>query len=132
MYLILYRSKQEFRYGSYTEGIKFLFSDYYRLPVDHSKAISKCCKKNEQSESETSYSRNDELFIWSLLLYSGKEKEEEKETKLIWDYWSLSTYPIACCLIAMLFIKRLQRRHFVPDELKEKLNNLSRFTIKFK
>lgn len=63
----------------------------------------------------------DELFIWSLLLYSGHEKELE----LIKFYLSRTKHPIACCLTAMLLYNRFQEKHYVPDELKVKLAELN-------
>lgn len=59
----------------------------------------------------------DELFIWSLLLYSGNEADLE----LSRFYWSKAKRPIACCLVAMIAFNNLIEKNFVPNDLKAKM-----------
>lgn len=64
----------------------------------------------------------DEVFMWSLLLYSGKESELE----LIKYYWSITSKPIACALAAVLVYTNFQKQSFVSDELKAKIERVKR------
>lgn len=59
----------------------------------------------------------DELFMWSLLLYSGQESELD----LIKYYWSICTRPLACAMGAILVYSRFQKMNFVTEELRAKL-----------
>lgn len=67
----------------------------------------------------------DELFMWSLLLYGGKDEEFD----LIKYYWSLTSKPIACAFAAILVFTRFQKKSFVSEELKAKLEKLNMYKI---
>lgn len=62
----------------------------------------------------------DELFLWSLLLYTG----EENDLKLSYHFWSKSKFPIACCLVAIIVYNRLINENFVSDSLKDRMKSV--------
>jgi len=64
----------------------------------------------------------DELFMWSILIYSGKEQDMD----LIKYYWSLTTKPVACALTAMIVYDRFMQKSFINRELKEQLKEIKK------
>lgn len=101
-----------------------LFQNFYLLPnkqsktmpvpIDHRRDID--VEENNRN-SKYSFYPNDELFVWSLLLYSGKESD----LNLIRYYWSNCKQPIACCIIAVILFNRLQAKSYIPNDLKEQM-----------
>ena len=91
-----------------------IFADCYQLP-NH--PIHK--RYNDQNkEKQTTDQPYDELFIWSLLLYSGNNDEDLSLPRM---FWSKSKKPITCCLAAMIVFQNLREENFVPDYLKEEM-----------
>lgn len=91
-----------------------VFYDVYMLP---------CLVKRFDTNNKTKYVSDvpyDELFIWSLLLYSGNENDFD----LPKHFWSKSKYPIACCLVGIITFKSLVEENFVPDDLKESMRSI--------
>jgi hypothetical protein len=76
-------------------------------------------KRYDANDKQISVSTKpyDELFIWSLLLYSG----EEKDVKLMKHFWSKTNHPMACCFIGLLVLQKFLSQNFIPDDLKEKI-----------
>lgn len=89
-----------------------IFQDCYQLPLLMRRYDSEGKVKNSTDEPY------DELFIWSLLLYSG----DDKDVKLCYHFLSKAKHPIACCLAGIFLFKTLKRENFVPDDLKERLS----------
>jgi hypothetical protein len=71
-------------------------------------------KKNEGQFSEYPL---DELFMWSILIFSGKDDDMD----LIKYYWSLTSKPIACALAAMLVYDRFLEKQFINREFKQQI-----------
>lgn len=116
LYYLQNRSDEIFNKTKYTYNMIKIFCDCYKLPPP--------LNKNQPVNSQFSHCIPsshpfDELFMWSLVQYSGKEDEFE----LIKAYLSLCKDPIACCLIGVIIYKRLYKAHYIPDKLKEKLLN---------
>ena len=91
--------------------MKNIFQDCYQLPG---------LIKRYDSENRLKHSSNypyDELFLWSLLLYSGVEGD----TKLSNYFWAKSQYPLGCCMVGIIVYNNLMNENFVPDDLKEKI-----------
>jgi hypothetical protein len=99
---------------SYTEEMQDIFHDYYQLP-----GLVRRFGANDKIV-HTSTQPYDELFMWSLLLYSGKEND----AILCRHFWSKTKYPIACALVAIIAYNNLLSENFVPEDLKEKLKNM--------
>lgn len=96
---------------SYTDNMEDIFKDLYKLPS---------LDKRFSAEGNKIHSTNlpyDELFIWSLLLYSG----QETDLRLIKHFWHRSKYPMACSLVAMSVYKCFLDENFIPEDLKESL-----------
>ena len=90
-----------------------IFEDCYQLP-NHpwSKRYN-----SDDREKQTSDKPYDELFIWSLLLYSGNSTDLDLPRM----FWSKTKHPIACCLAAVIIFQNLIAENFVPDYLKEEM-----------
>jgi hypothetical protein len=97
----------------YTQSMKKIFQDSYQLP-----GLIKRLDFENRPKHKTDYPY-DELFLWSLLLYSGFDNE----AKLSNYFWSKSKFPLACCMVGIIIYNCLQNESFVPDDLKEKLKN---------
>lgn len=92
-----------------------IFQDIYQLPIFIKRYIADTNKT--KNISETPY---DELFIWSLLLYSG----EKNDLNLPFHFWSKTKYPIACCMLGIIIYKDLITRNYVPDDLKDNMKKV--------
>lgn len=116
---LLYRLQKKqnscFDGTSYTENMEDIFQDLYQLP-----GLVKRFDASSGNLSHFTSQPYDELFIWSLLLYAGKEND----LKLAKHFWYKSKYPIACCLLAISVLKYFLGENFIPEDLKEKLNAL--------
>jgi hypothetical protein len=123
--LLLKRSEKPFDGQNFTKNIIEIFSDCYRIPKTEDETLNLKIKSffdAEDNPREITSCPFDELFIWSIMLYSGRQKEFD----LIKHYWSFTKYPIACCLMAIVLYNRFQKKHYVPDELKNKLIELNK------
>jgi hypothetical protein len=109
---------ENFERKDYTSIMKKVYDCVYILPLTNQEIINK--KTSSMESNELSDFPLDELFMWSLLLYSGKESEFD----LIKYYWSITSKPLACALAAILVFKRFQKESFVTDELKVKLEKV--------
>lgn len=117
MYRIQKKQDSNFDGTNYTDTMQSIFYDVYMLP---------CLTKRYDQNDKTKYVSNvpyDELFIWSLLLYSGNENDLD----LPKHFWSKSKYPIACCLIGIITFNSLMQENFVPDDLKESMLAIIRY-----
>ena len=96
----------------YSDTMIDIFSDCYQLP--------NLTKRYDYENRLVFISTEpyDELFIWSLLLYSGSEQD----MNLSRFFWSRSKHPLACCLVAMIVYKILCTKNFIPNDLKNKMN----------
>jgi hypothetical protein len=92
-----------------------IFQDIYQLPIYIKRYIGDTNKTKNVSDQPY-----DELFIWSLLLYSG----EKDDLKLSFHFWSKTRYPIGCCMLGIIIYKDLITKNYVPDDLKEKMKNV--------
>jgi hypothetical protein len=92
--------------------MKEIFASYYELPGLERRYSSDGRLKNFTDEPY------DELFVWSLLLYGGEEKNMRRLTD---HYWSKCKYPIACCLVAIILYRNLNEKNFIPEDLKDKM-----------
>ena len=95
----------------YSDTMIDIFNNCYHLP--------NLMKRFDQDGRIVNISTEpyDELFIWSLLLYSGNEPD----MNLCRFFWSRSKHPLACCMVAIIVYKNLRSRNFVPGDLKNKL-----------
>lgn len=94
----------------------------YELPLNESIfAVG----KSDESNANLSDNLLDELFMWSILIFSGKPEDSE----LIKHYWTLTTKPITCALAAMVVYDRFFEFPFVNDELKELLTKQKRYLL---
>ena len=93
-----------------------IFQDIYQLPIFIKRYIGDTNKTKNFSDQPY-----DELFLWSLLLYSG----EKEDLKLPFHYWSKTKYPIACCMAGIILFKNLIKKNYVPDDLKESMKNVT-------
>ncbi len=87
----------------------------YSLPLD-SKEFSS--GKIDANSADASESLSDELFMWSILTFSGRIGD----TELLYHYWSLTSKPISCALAAMVVYERFLEFFFVSDQLKDLIN----------
>ena len=67
----------------------------------------------------------DELFMWSILIYSGKEQDMD----LIKYYWSLTTKPVGCALAAIIVYDRFMQKSFISSDFKEQLKRAKKFVF---
>ncbi len=109
----------------YTSIMKSVYDCVYILPMTDPKSTDN--SRSEESNMLSDYPM-DELFMWSLLLYSGKDEE----FNLIRYYWSLASKPIACALAAIIVFTRFQMMSFVSDELKAKLEKVKKLVFRIK
>ena len=77
-------------------------------------------KKNEIKLSDCPL---DELFMWSIFIYSGKEQDMD----LIKYYWSLTTKPVGCALAAIIVYDRFMQKSFISSDFKEQLKRAKKF-----
>ncbi|CAF0775680.1 unnamed protein product [Brachionus calyciflorus] len=113
LYRIQKKQDSNFDGTNYTDTMQSIFYDVYMLP---------CLIKRYDSNDKlkhTSQEPYDELFIWSLLLYSGNESDLD----LARHFWSKSKYPVACCLVGIIAFKTLLGENFVPDDLKDSMQS---------
>lgn len=114
---LLYRLQQQqnsnFDGSEYTTTMFSVMADCYQLPNHpHFRRYN-----TEDKERQTSEQPYDELFIWSLLLYSGNDED----LKLPRLFWSKAKFPVACCLAAIIIYQNLMTGNLVPDYLKEEM-----------
>jgi hypothetical protein len=118
-----YRNDEAFNKKDYTNNMKNIFLDLYDLPEVKKTGKSNKIKNNDlESQKIKKFEKNytfDDIFIWSLTLYSGKEEDFE----LIKKYLSLSKNPIACCLAGMIIYKRFKECHYISDKLRENISD---------
>ena len=108
------KQNSQFDGTSYTESMQSLFRENYQLPG----LVRRFDSRERVVNSSTQ--PYDELFIWSMLLYSGSEKD----VKLSKYFWSKSRYPIAVILVGIIAYRALLDENFVPDEMKDKMKKL--------
>ena len=77
-------------------------------------------KKDDKSLSDSPL---DELFMWSILTFSGKDEDID----LIKYYWTLTSKPIVSALAAMVVYNRLLNNSFVNREFKESVKKLKKY-----
>ena len=101
----------------YTKTMIEIFRDSYQLP--------NFIRRFDADDKLIILSKNpyDDLFVWSLLLYGGSEKD----FKLIRHFWSKTKFPIAGCMIAMIIYEDLCSRNFIPEDLKEKMTQIIKY-----
>ena len=107
----------DFNFSEYSKTMLSLFEECYILP-NH--PTHKRLDANENEKKKTDYPY-DELFIWSLTLYSG----HQEDLNLIKLYWSKSKFPIACALVAKIIFKNFCKQSFIPDHLKELIQEIN-------
>jgi hypothetical protein len=91
----------------------------YSLPLEDEDQVSGIAKLDFKKD-ESKYLSDcpmDELFMWSILIFSGKEEDAD----LIKHYWTLTSKPINCALAAMCVYNRFLKKSFVNREFKEKI-----------
>ncbi len=106
----------------YTSIMKSVYDCVYILPLTDPQMTE--ISRSEESTMLSDYPM-DELFMWSLLVYSGKDEE----FNLIKYYWSLTSKPIACAFAAIIVFERFRQKSFVCDELKAKLEKIKRYVF---
>lgn len=89
-----------------------IFKDLYKLP-----SLVRRFDMVTGNKLESTRLPYDELFVWSLLLYSGRETD----LRLIKHFWHRTKYPMACALVAMSVYKYFLNKSFIPEDLKESL-----------
>ena len=117
LYRLQKKQNSNFDGTNFTDQMEEIFQDIYQLPI--------LVKRYEGDTNKTkNYSEQpyDELFIWSLLLYSG----DEKDLKLSYHFWSKTKYPIACCMVGIILYKNLLGKNYIPDDLKENMETVVR------
>lgn len=95
------------------QDIKELYYGYYTFSWEQ-----KDNNSNKQNKQNTDLF--DDAFARSLLLYDGTENI----LHLLDDLWKNCQYPIACCMVAMIFYKRVNKLSFMPNLMKNKLKDL--------
>lgn len=114
LYRIQKKQNSNFDGTEYTETMQYIFHDTYQLP---------CHIKRFDANDKTLHTTDepyDELFMWSLLLYGGRDSD----LKLARHFWSKTKHPIACCLAGIIAFNNLLTENFVPDDLKESMKNV--------
>jgi hypothetical protein len=108
------KTNSNFDGTNYTDTMQDLFKDTYQLPA--------LVRRYDAKERiiNMSHQPYDELFLWSLLLYSGNDQE----IKLSKYFWSKAKYPIASCLVGIIAYRLLLNENFVPDDLKDKMKQI--------
>ena len=92
-----------------------VYDDIYLLPkIDMNGKRIEDLPLDEQEMSQCTF---DHLFMWSILLFSGKEADFE----LIKYYFSFTTHPIICALAAINVYKRLYEVNYISKETKERI-----------
>lgn len=94
-----------------------IYDDCYQLPFHIKRYDANEKLKNSSSQPY------DELFMWSLLLFSG----DDDDLKLIKKFWSKSKYPLGCSLAAVIVYKSLIKENFVPEDIKDKMISLMKY-----
>jgi hypothetical protein len=99
---------------NYTDTMQDLFKENYQLPG--------LVRRYDAKERVVNTSRQpyDELFLWSLLMYSGNDED----LKLSRYFWCKSKYPVATCLVGIIAYRFLLGKNFVPDDLKDKMKQV--------
>ncbi len=122
---ILYRLQMShnsnFDGSDYTETMLQVMQDCYQLP-NHPTFKRFNIDDKEKIMTNQPY---DELFIWSLLLYSGSKED----LRLPRFFWSKSKFPIACCLAAIIIYQNLKSESLIPDYLKEEMDLAIKYLI---
>ena len=105
--------------------MKDISSSLYSLPLEDEDQISGIAKIDYKKDDAKYLSElpMDELFMWSILTYSGKEEDVD----LIKHYWTLTSKPITCALAAMCVYSRFLGKSFVNREFKEKIKKLKKY-----
>jgi len=113
--LIQTKNDEIFDKENYTHLMYKISKNLYSLPLD-SKEFSS--GKIDANSADASESLSDELFMWSILTFSGRIGD----TELLYHYWSLTSKPISCALAAMVVYERFLEFFFVSDQLKDLIN----------
>lgn len=121
MYRIQKKQDSYFDGTEYTQTMQNIYDDCYELPY-HIKRYD----KNDKLKNTTDQPY-DELFMWSLLLFSGNEDD----LKLIRHFWSKTKFPLACSLAGIIIYKSLIKENFVPDDIKDKLLIIIKYYLEF-
>ena len=118
------KNDEEFDQEHYTELMHEISKNLYELPlINEETLIGKMAGvRTSSNEVKLSDYPLDELFMWSILIYSGKEQDMD----LIKYYWSLTTKPVACALTAMIVYDRFMQKSFINRELKEQLKEIKK------
>jgi hypothetical protein len=115
------KNDNEFDGYNYTSLMYEISENLYDLPLKNENLPTiKLLDLNKKETNKISEYPLDELFMWSILIYSGKEDDLE----LIKFYWSLTTKPIACALAAIIVYDRLMKKSFINREFKEQLKEV--------
>lgn len=120
MYRLQKKQNSNFDGTEYTALMRHIFEDTYKLPFLERRYDS---KERVLNNSVQPY---DELFIWSLLLFSGNMN---KDLKLPRYFWSKCKYPMASALVGIITYKKLLDEGFLPDDLKEKMKTAIKYNF---
>lgn len=119
MWLAQTKNDDDFDGYHYTDLMREISDFLYKLPLEDEDSISGIAKIDFKKD-ETKYLSDypmDELFMWSILIFNGKEDDVD----LIKHYWTLTAKPITCALAAMCVYSRFLDKSFVNREFKESI-----------
>lgn len=116
--------------AKFKKRISRLFADCYTISIsfDHIENIVDYIEyMHEQHNDKNKFSEYpfDELFIWSLFLFSGFETD----LNIMRYYWTMCSNPIASILVVIIISTRLRKEKYVADDLKLKINGLIKYTF---
>ena len=125
LWLIQSKNDEDFDGYHYTSLMREICRYLYELPMSEEDLMSSLAKTEiKKGESKLSDCPMDELFMWSILIFSGKEEDSE----LIKYYWSLTSKPITCALAAVCVYNRLMKKNFVNREFKESIKKQTEYS----